>query len=38
MAHKIPSACVVKVFRIIADASLKEMQDYAERFFERTGQ
>lgn len=33
MAHKIPSGCVVKVFRIIADSSLKEMQNYAERFF-----
>ena len=33
MAPQIPSPCVVKVFRIIADASLKEMQDYAERFF-----
>jgi GntR family transcriptional regulator len=33
MAHKIPSACVVKIFRIIADSSLKEMRDYAERFF-----
>jgi DNA-binding transcriptional regulator YhcF (GntR family) len=33
MAPKIPSGCVVKVFRIIADSSLKEMQDYAERFF-----
>ena len=33
MAPRIPSACDVKVFRIIADSSLKEMQNYAERFF-----
>lgn len=33
MAGKIPDGCPKKVFRIISDASLKEIAEYAERFF-----
>lgn len=33
MAPRIPAGCDVKVFRVIADSSLKEIRDYAERFF-----
>ena len=33
MAAKIPKGCTTKVFRIISDASLKEIRAYAERFF-----
>lgn len=33
MAQKIPDGCPVKVFRMISDASLKEIKQYAERFF-----
>jgi GntR family transcriptional regulator len=33
MAPRIPAGCEVKVFRILADASLKEIRDYSERFF-----
>ena len=33
MAPRIPAGCEVKVFRILADASLKEIRDYGERFF-----
>jgi GntR family transcriptional regulator len=32
-ADRIPAGCQVKVFRIIADASLNEIGDYAERYF-----
>lgn len=32
MAGKIPAGCPTKVFRIISQASLKEIRDYAERF------
>src|SRR5215212_1067106 len=33
MAPRIPAACEVKVFRVLAESSLKELRDYAERFF-----
>ena len=33
MAPRIPAGCPVKVFRVLAEASLKEIRDYAERFF-----
>jgi GntR family transcriptional regulator len=33
MAQKIPEGCSVKVFRLVAEASLKEIGDYAERNF-----
>lgn len=33
MAGKIPDGCPKKVFRIISEASLKEIRDYADRFF-----
>ena len=33
MAPRIPSQCQVKVFRVLAESSLKEIRDYAERFF-----
>ena len=33
MAEKIPAGCPAKVFRIISDASLKEIKEYAEKFF-----
>jgi hypothetical protein len=33
MAPRIPSDCQVKVFRVLAESSLKEIRDYAERFF-----
>jgi DNA-binding transcriptional regulator YhcF (GntR family) len=33
MSPRIPAGCQVKVFRIIAERSLKEIRDYAERFF-----
>ena len=33
MAGKIPDGCPTKVFRIISEASLKEIGEYAERFF-----
>lgn len=33
MAPRIPAGCEVKVFRILADASLKEIREYGERFF-----
>jgi DNA-binding transcriptional regulator YhcF (GntR family) len=32
MAGKIPNGCLTKVFRLISEASLKEIRDYAERF------
>ena len=33
IAPKIPDGCLVKVFRLTAAASLKELKDYAERYF-----
>jgi GntR family transcriptional regulator len=33
MAPKIPAGCSTKVFRMISDASIKEIKDYAEKFF-----
>jgi DNA-binding transcriptional regulator YhcF (GntR family) len=33
MASKMPAGCPTKVFRLISDASLKEIKDYAEKFF-----
>jgi DNA-binding transcriptional regulator YhcF (GntR family) len=33
MAEKIPDGCPTKVFRIISEASLKEICDYADKFF-----
>jgi GntR family transcriptional regulator len=33
MAPLIPSGCEVKVFRVLAESSLREIRDYAERFF-----
>ena len=34
MAPRIPAGCEVKVFRILADASLKEIREYSERFLQ----
>jgi DNA-binding transcriptional regulator YhcF (GntR family) len=33
MAPRIPASCEVKVFRMLAESSLKEIRDYADRFF-----
>jgi len=33
MAPRIPAGCEVKVFRVLAESSLREIRDYAERFF-----
>jgi DNA-binding transcriptional regulator YhcF (GntR family) len=33
MAPRIPAGCQVKIFRVLAESSLKEIRDYAERFF-----
>lgn len=33
MAPRIPAGCEIKVFRLIAERSLKEVREYAERFF-----
>ena len=33
MAPRVPAGCEVKVFRVLAQSSLKEICDYAERFF-----
>lgn len=33
MAPRIPAGCAVKVFRVLAESSLREIADYAERFF-----
>jgi hypothetical protein len=33
MAPRIPADCDVKVFRVLAESSLKEVRDYADRFF-----
>ena len=32
MAPRIPAGCQVKVFRVLAESSLKEIRDYADRF------
>jgi len=32
MAPRIPASCEVKVFRVLAESSLKEIREYAERF------
>ncbi|HEX7334914.1 MAG TPA: GntR family transcriptional regulator [Pyrinomonadaceae bacterium] len=34
MAPRMPAGCEVKVFRILADASLKEIREYSERFLQ----
>jgi hypothetical protein len=34
MASRIPSSCEIKVFRVLAESSLQEIRDYAERFFQ----
>ena len=33
MAPRIPAGCEVKLFRVLAESSLKEIREYAERFF-----
>jgi DNA-binding transcriptional regulator YhcF (GntR family) len=33
MAPRIPAGCEIKLFRLISDRSLKEIREYAERFF-----
>ena len=33
MAPRIPAGCEIKLFRLISDRSLKEVCEYAERFF-----
>ena len=33
MAPRIPAGCEIKVFRLISERSLKEVREYAERFF-----
>jgi GntR family transcriptional regulator len=33
MAPRIPAGCEVKVFRVLAEKSLKEIKEYAENFF-----
>lgn len=33
MAPRIPAGCDVKVFRVLSESSLKELREYAERFF-----
>src|SRR5215213_5683644 len=33
MAPRIPASCELKVFRVLAEASLSELRSYAERFF-----
>jgi DNA-binding transcriptional regulator YhcF (GntR family) len=33
MAPRIPAGCEVKVFRVLAESSLREIREYAERFF-----
>jgi hypothetical protein len=33
MAPKIPNGCPVKLFRVVAEESLKELREYAERNF-----
>jgi len=33
MAPQIPSGCPIKVFKMISEGSIKEIKDYAEKFF-----
>jgi GntR family transcriptional regulator len=33
MAPRIPAGCEIKLFRVLAESSLKEVSEYAERFF-----
>lgn len=33
IAPRIPAGCPVKVFRVLAESSLKEIREYADRFF-----
>ena len=33
MAPQMPDECQVKVFRVLAESSLRDIQDYAERYF-----
>jgi GntR family transcriptional regulator len=33
MAPRIPAGCEVKVFRVLAESSVQEIREYAERFF-----
>lgn len=33
MAPRIPAGCEVKLFRVLSESSLKEIREYAERFF-----
>jgi len=33
MSPSIPAGCEIKLFRLISDRSLKEVSEYAERFF-----
>jgi GntR family transcriptional regulator len=33
MAPRIPAGCEVKIFRVLAQSSLNEIRDYAQRFF-----
>lgn len=33
MAPRIPAGCEVKIFRVLAESSLQEIREYAERFF-----
>ena len=33
MAPQIPPGCQIKLFRVLAESSLKEIREYAERFF-----
>ena len=33
MAPKIPAGCPIKLFRMISDASIEEIKDYADKFF-----
>ena len=33
MAPRVPAGCEIKIFRVLAQSSIKEIRDYAERFF-----
>ena len=33
MAPRLPAGCVVKVFRVLAESSLNDIREYAQRFF-----
>ena len=33
MAPRIPAGCEIKLFRVLAESSVKEIREYAERFF-----